>query len=471
MKKQFITISLTLSVFLLACQSQKAPKQEFKLAEAPLDKLTWQNKVSEISQNTESINWLADFKDPLLNKLVEKALTQNFDLIASAERLKAFEARYRITKTNNKPDLSLSFDASRRRQKFNDKTEINSNYDLALVSTWELDLWGRLEDLNNQAKANYQATLADLETVRLSTAASIARTWFEILSLSEQVDLNKSSLKSFQKSQEIIEERYERGLITALDVHLGRANLADAERNLLITQKDHKEAIRQLKILLGEYPLDKIQKESKLPSLPKVSSVPLGLPSTLLERRPDLIAANKRLESTFYQNENVSKNRLPSISLTGRFGTNSDQISELFDADRLIGNLTGQLIQPLFASGRLKAEQKEQLALYRQEIADYSNSVLNAFLEVENTLAAESSLEKQEKVQSTATSESAAAEELALEQYSNGVEDIITLLTSQRNTLTSRIRLAELKKNRLQNRVNLYLALGGQFQVTSQEKK
>ena len=264
MKKQFITISLTLSVFLLACQSQKAPKQEFKLAEAPLDKLTWQNKVSEISQNTESINWLADFKDPLLNKLVEKALTQNFDLIASAERLKAFEARYRITKTNNKPDLSLSFDASRRRQKFNDKTEINSNYDLALVSTWELDLWGRLEDLNNQAKANYQATLADLETVRLSTAASIARTWFEILSLSEQVDLNKSSLKSFQKSQEIIEERYERGLITALDVHLGRANLADAERNLLITQKDHKEAIRQLKILLGEYPLDKIQKESKL---------------------------------------------------------------------------------------------------------------------------------------------------------------------------------------------------------------
>ena len=471
MREQLRILLLSIALILGACQS--VDKAEHKLDVTEQD---WQNKdlhstEGKSPKETEKFNWLDDFNDDALKQLVEKALKKNFSLKAASERLKAFEARYQITRANNKPDLNLGLSSTRRRQKLNNgKTDISSSYELGFTSRWELDLWGRLEALNLKAGSEYEATIADLDAVRLSLAASISRAWFEALSLSEQVRLTQESLKTFEKSQEIIEERYQRGIITALDVHLGRTNLANAKRELLVTQKAHEETIRGLKILLGEYPSHTLKGQPELPALAQ-SVIPIGLPANLIERRPDLVAARKRLDATFYENENVKKNLLPSLSITGRFGTASDKFEDLLDADRLIGSLTGELIQPLFNSGKLKAEQKQKIAEYQEELAEYSETVLNAFLEVENSLAAESSLKKQEHVQEKATRESSAAEELALDQYSNGVEDIITLLTAQRSTLTAKIRLAELKKSRLQNRVAIYLAIGGEFQINTQDKK
>lgn len=472
MRKHFNKYLLILAscLLLFACRSTEEAQHKFRVDQSEIDQLKWQ-EGQESQKEHKNFNWLADFNDKRLEALVDKALNQNFSVVAASERIKALEARYRITRANNKPEFELGVDANRRRQNLNSgKTDIGSNYELSLRTRWEIDLWGRLDDLNKQANANYQASLSDLEAVKLSLAASISRAWFEALSLSEQVLLTKDSLQTFEKSQEIIEERYQRGITTALDVHLGRTNLANAKRELLVTQRQHAEAIRQLKILIGEYPTKELKESSKLPTMPS-ADIPLGLPSTLLTRRPDLIAARQRLDGTFYQTENVKKNLLPSLTLTARAGTSADQFSELFDADNFIANLAGQLIQPLYASGKLKAEQKEQIAIYQAELAEYSETVLNAFLEVENSLAAEKSLKAQETVQATATRESTASEELALDQYSRGVEDIITLLTAQRSTLTAKIRLAELKKNRLQNRVNIYLAIGGEFQIPNQENK
>jgi outer membrane protein TolC len=218
---------------------------------------------------------------------------------------------------------------------------------------------------------------------------------------------------------------------------------------------------RSLEVLLGRYPADEIEIAAKLPEI--TTEVPPGLPSGLLKRRPDLVAAERRFAASVERVKASKKELLPTISLSASGDAASSELSELLDYERLTARLAANLAQPIFQGGRLIAGIKLSDANSRQALASYSQAVLVAFQEVETFLAWDDYLRDEEIALRKSSKESAAAEDLAWQQYQRGLANIITVLESQRRAFNARSSLIRVMNDRLQNRLNLYLALGGDF--------
>jgi multidrug efflux system outer membrane protein len=266
----------------------------------------------------------------------------------------------------------------------------------------------------------------------------------------------------------VIEERYRAGIVTALDVRLARENEATARSVLAQRRREHDAATRSLEVLLGRYPAGGLRPPAALPAV--VRPVPVGLPSELLERRPDLVAARTRLAAADARARAARKNRLPSISLTATGGTASDRLRDLLDWDHLVWSLVSGITQPLFSGGRLSAESALAKARDREALAAYARAALDAFREVEAALNAEGHYTEQERALRTAASESREAASLAAERYGQGLIDIVTLLESQRRAFNAESARLRTVRDRLDNRVDLYLALGGDFAVPAGER-
>jgi len=214
-------------------------------------------------------------------------------------------------------------------------------------------------------------------------------------------------------------------------------------------------------VLLGRYPADALQVSTNLPSLRQ--EVPAGLPSQLLRRRPDVVAAERQLAASLERVKAAKKEMLPTISLSASGGTSSGDLRDLLDTERIFWTVAGNLAQPIYQGGRLRAGVDFSDANSRQALANFSQSVLNAFQEVETFLAAEPHLQEEELALDQAAQESMAAEQLAWQQYQRGLVDIITVLETQRRAFNARSALLSVTNSRLVNRANLYLALGGDF--------
>ena len=247
----------------------------------------------------------------------------------------------------------------------------------------------------------------------------------------------------------------------ALDLRLARANVAGARNQLALAGRNRDAAARALETLLGRYPQNAAKVARRLPSIRR--RVPAGLPSDLLLRRPDLIAAELRLAARGLRLSSARKAFLPSFNLTARGGTSTPEFSKLFSADRLVASLASGISQPITEGRRLRGDVNLTAAERDEALHDYAQSTLEAFREVETTLAAERYLAAQEAALVEAAEESAAAEQLALDQYGRGLVDIITVLDSQRRSFDSKRSLIATRNERLQNRIDLYLALGGDF--------
>ncbi|MEE8428484.1 MAG: TolC family protein, partial [Gammaproteobacteria bacterium] len=276
-----------------------------------------------------------------------------------------------------------------------------------------------------------------------------------------QMELAAQTARSFRNNLAIIEEGFRSGINGALEVRLARANVAGAEgrweaRKILLD-----ETVRTLEVLLGRYPSFSLALANKLPVINR--DVPPGLPSELLARRPDLKAAELRFGATDERVKQARKNLLPSIRLTVSGGTSTDEFREMLNGDFLVWNIASNLTTPIFQGGRLRAQVDVSLADQEGALADYAQIVLQAFQEVESALTAERLLVAQEIALQTAATESVEAEKLAMEQYRAGLVDIITLLETQRRSFDAQSALIETSNQRLQNRVGLYLALGGSF--------
>ncbi len=409
--------------------------------------------------------WLADFDSPALTRLVDEALGGNFDLRAALARVDAARARADIAGADLWPQIQLNLDAERRRtviETGDGTTEVTDNrYRLEGAVTWEADVWGRIRNRSRAAAFDAFASEADYRAARLSLAAGVARSWFETIEAEQQLELARTVVRYFRESQEVTEGRYRRGIATALDVRLGRQNVASAESNLALRQRQRDAAARSLETLLGRYPAAGLEIPNELPRI--VQEVPVGLPSDLLERRPDLIAARQRLSAAGERLLEANKNRLPSFRLTATGGYGSDELSRLLDYDALVWALIAGVAQPIFEGGRLSAERALAAADDREAWAQYAQAVLDAFREVESTLAAEAYLVDEEAALTRASEEAREAAFLALDEYRRGLTDIVTLLESQRRAVNSEISRLQVARLRLENRVNLYLALGGPF--------
>jgi len=432
----------------------------------------WSTSSPVYSGPVSSDGWLKDISSKELPPLVHEAQEHNFDLKAAAARMRAARSRQVIEGADRFPQVQGIQDSSRNLRVDQDDLRQRANdFDLALNLSWEIDLWGRLRDFADAAGEEANATESDFRAARLSLAGNTAKAWFNAIETELQVRLANETLTSFKSNLDIIQRAFNAGVDepggdNALDLRLARANVAGAENQVALSGRNRDASARALETLLGRYPSNAIDITSDLPPIRR--RVPTGLPSELLLRRPDLIAAERRLAAAGLRISAARKAFLPAFRLTARGGTNSSDFSELLDPDRLVANLVGGITQPITEGGRLRgtveltqAERDELLQLYAQ-------AALEAFREVETTLAAERYLASQETALITASSESEAAERLAVDQYGRGLVDIITVLDSQRRAFNSKSALIAIRNERLQNRVDLYLALGGDFESVPQ---
>jgi len=411
--------------------------------------------------------WLRQLGDPALPTLVDEALSGNQDLRGARARVRAARARATIAGAAELPRVDASAGAARRGSGASGRRNTVNDFDATLSASWEADLWDRLGDETRAADLDARGSEADLGAARLSLAAGVARGWFDLVEATLQRDLASETVDNFRANLAIVEESFRAGLNSALDVRLERANLAGAESALETRRIDRDLAARSLEVLLGRYPEDRVRAARDLPRLD--TPVPAGMPAAILDRRPDLRAARLRLAASDSRLDAALKNRLPELTLTARGGLSSDALHRLLDFDSLLFALAADLAAPLLRGGELEARRELARAETDEALAAYAESVLQAFQEVESALYAEALLARREAALERASRESTAAEELALERYRSGLTDIITWLEARRRAFDARSSLLTVRNERLRTRINLYLALGGNFQAATQD--
>jgi len=405
--------------------------------------------------------WGIDLTDPRLRQLITEGIGQNFSLQSAAARVRAARARANLVGADLLPTADLGFSAARRRTSNGGNGSIDNSFALNGSLRWEIDLWNRIGYTEQAAVSVAAATAAERDAAELSLAANIARNWFRLTEAELQLQLAVRTVASYQQSLQVIEEQYRSGLTSALDLRLARSSLSNAQAVMADRVRAVDFVQRTLELLLGRYPAARISGAGELPQLQK--QLPAGLPSALLARRPDLRAAALRLQSAEQSSAAAQQNRLPIFQLTSSAGTASDELYRLLDWDYLVWSLAGSITQSVFDGGRRTAEQDIAVAQVDQQLADYADTIQIAFGEVEVALAAENNLQQQQQALQLSVEESLEAQTLAEQRYRQGLEGIITLLETQRRAVTAQIALLQTSRLRLENRIDLHLALGGPF--------
>ncbi len=408
-----------------------------------------------------SSGWLAEFGDSALTGTVNEALANNRDLKSAAARFREARENSMIGRSRSLPSVGLSGNGSATDSP---SAARNHNYGLNLTAAWEPDLWGRLRDLNQSDIASEQAALEDYRGARLSLAANTAKSWCNLISSEQEVVLAEATLESFQKNLRIIERNYKGTGEGAIDIQFGRTNVSSAQRALEQRKQDRDEAARSLELLLGRYPSGSARANKQLPQL--AGTVPAGIPADLLDRRPDLAAARARLFASAKQADAARKALLPSFAITGNGGTSTARLGDFLDTDRLVATIIGRFTQVISEGGALKAGARASLDRNDAQLNAYAQSALIAFREVESSLSADRSLAAQEKFLASELEQAALAERQAERDYSEGVNpNILNVLEAQRRANNARAAKIRLRNQRLQNRIDLHLALGGDFQT------
>jgi len=456
---------LLLLAFLTSCAT-KPPKQQ------PLTDVTVPEQwAADASPAAVHDRWWEDFGSSNLNVVVAEALTNNFDIRVAAARLDAAVAQSGIEGAAQYPWLAFDFDARRAKQNYIGRpipgsgAEVLSTrtttYGATFAAAWELDIWGRVRSGVSAAIAEVQASEADLAGVRQSIAAQSAKAWLAVIEARQQVAIAEARAASFETTARQNLRRYERGLAPPLDVRLALTTAANAKSNLAQRRDQLQRATRQYELLLGRYPDGEANLPAELPALPP--AIPAGLPADLLERRPDLVAAERRLASTDKRLSQAKRSLLPRISLTASGGTSTADLEDIVSDSFSVWALAANVAQPIFEGGRLRANIAREKATVQAATAQYAKAALTAFGEVEEHLSTGAYLAEQESHLAESLKQSRASLRLAEERYNSGLEIILTVLTSQAAVFDAESNLAAVRRQILDNRINLHLALGGGF--------
>ncbi|MFP3941979.1 MAG: efflux transporter outer membrane subunit [Thermoanaerobaculia bacterium] len=418
--------------------------------------------------------WWRAFGDPALTSVVEEALATSFDLEAAAARLTQAEARARIAGADLWPSVDGSFSGSRTRRNFigfpipggeeRVLSSTSTNLGVSLDVSWEADLWGRVLAGRNAARARVDVARADVAGAALSLTGQTARVYFATVEAREQVELARRSLESRELTTERVRRRYEAGLARPLELRLARADEASA-RSVLQARRRALDALeRQLETLVGRYPGGALETEAALG--PPPPPVPPGVPSEIVTRRPDLSAAEARLAAAGFEVARARAALYPRLALTGSAGRSSEELEDLLDSDFTVWSVAGNLLQPIFQGGRLRAGVDLARASFKEATALYAGQLLQALREVETALAADAFLEGQVEALGAAVEEAERALELARERYRAGLQDFLTVLEAERRLYDAASRRLEVRRARLDARIDLVLALGGGFQAS-----
>ncbi len=411
-------------------------------------------------------DWLNAFDDAALRGLVVEAIENNYDLAAAAARFEQAEASAVAAGAPRLPSVDLNMSGSQTESVIDGATptDVTTNAtSLALSASWELDLWRRLANQAEAGDLDALASEADLADARLSLAGSIARAWYDLIEARLLFELAADDVATQERSLNLTQRRFSAGVSTALDVRLARSSLATAQAQLANRENLLNVFARRLEALLGRYPAAELATSAPLPSLEPLDGA--GAPGDLLARRPDLRAAEARLYSAGLRADAARAALLPRLTLSGSAGAGGDAIGEMFDPDYLATQIAASLLQPIFRGGALRAEARRAEAAAQERVANYASLALSAYEEAENAIDADASLALQEASFEAAADEAVAAEALAEREYTRGVGTIFDLLNAQSRRISAQRSLINTRAQRLDNRIQLYIAIGGDFLV------
>ncbi|MDO9006526.1 MAG: efflux transporter outer membrane subunit [Aquabacterium sp.] len=444
-------------VFLPACMTM--PERDAVQEAVPLPK-AWTALSVGVAKGEVSV-WLASFNDADVKNLVLTALDGNNDLKATAARVTQARAQARIEGAPAKPQLNVmpGFEHADAGRDAKSVTVTGSRWSVPFNLSWELDVWGRIGDAQQAAVLEADAVEADLQGATLSLAARTAQTCFELAEARQRVSVVQASIDERKALVDLLQGRFNLGLAQGLDLSLALTDLSDARAELKDAGNRVQQTQRHLEVLLGRYPAGGLGRCTRLPELP--SALPVGLPTDLLARRPDVSAAFFRLRAKDQRLSSVRKALLPRVTLAASGGSLANALSDLTDPRSAAWNLALGLTQPLYAGDRLQADIDLQAAHSEEALHSYRETVLNGLREVEQSLAAEDWLIGRKQALAATAKQTETSRALAIYAYRNGSVDILTLLDSYRSTLIARTDLLNARLQLLNNRVDLYLALGG----------
>ncbi|WP_341677088.1 efflux transporter outer membrane subunit [Niveibacterium sp. SC-1] len=451
---------LLVSLALGACALPSPPAREQLQHDAmPEVRLPaeWQSPAiaGEVRQS-----WFARFDDPALNALIEEALAHNLDLPVAASRIEQAAAAVKAAGATLVPNVVAY---GRAGGKMSDGSGLTG---FGLNVSWELDLWGRVRAGREASRAQYAATEADYAWAQQSIAAGVARAWFVTIEARAQRALVQELIKTQQAQLDLARSRARVGnadLTPVVQLESALAGSRDSERQLALAQN---QAQRGLEVLLGRYPSGTIETPDRFKPLPP--DLPAGLPASLLERRPDLLAAERRVAIAFYRTTEAKAARLPSLKLTAGVNSISSDLFVLKDRDNPVWSAGLGLLAPIYMGGALEAQVEARTAEQKQALAAYGQAGLKALSEVEDALASNIALHDRADLLVQQESASKRLIELAEKRLQVGSADRRNILNEELNLLNVRANLLRIQSEARVQRVNLHLALGGDFTPPAQ---
>jgi len=402
-------------------------------------------------------NWLSEFHDEQLNAAVARAIAANPDLRVGAARVEQALLYAKLAGAKLYPSVDL---LARGGLKLSGD---NSGLQGALLTmSWELDLWGRVRYGRAAATADAVSAQADFEYARQSMAAAVAQSLFLATEAGLQAEIARATLREGENLVGLAEDRSRVGVGNDEDVYVARATVGSYRDTVREIELAREQAIRSLELLTGVYPAAAAAVSAQLPGQP--DSIPAGLPSQLLERRPDVIAAERRIAAAFNRVHEAKAARLPSISLTAGVSAISSDLFLLKNHDNPVWNLGAGLLAPIYRGGALKTQVDIRTAEQKQAVAAYASIGQRAFGEVENALSAENTAREREKILVETLANARRAYDIVQTQFKVGSTDLRFVNQRQLALNSTQAALLRVQAEQRVQRVNVHLALGGSFE-------
>ena len=416
-------------------------------------------------------NWWELFGDPVLNDLETRATTANESLKAAAARVIQARAIARITEADFFPTVVLNPSATRNRQSGNRPVQPGSTaaevytantFSVPFDLSYELDMWGKVRRAFEAANADSQVSLAAYETILLTLKSDLAQTYFNLRYLDADLTILKNNIEVLTKSFDLVLIRYKGGIANGLEVSQAETLLASTQAQFMSEGIQRAALEHALAVLIGKPASEFSMAENPLSLVPPV--IPPGLPSNLLERRPD-VAESERAMSASNARIGVAKAAFfPSINLTGSAGQLSANLNSLLNGQSFTWYFGPSISLPIFEGGRLSADLKRSRAAYDESVANYRQKVLVAFQEVEDALAGLRILENQAAAQARAVRSAQRAREISAFRYKQGAALYLEVLDAQRTVLQNEQQAVQIRGLQLVTSVQLIKALGGGWQ-------
>ncbi len=450
-----IYILLLISVSFMSCQMYEPDPIKKDLVEVP--------KKYENDNNEKKILWWESFHNKELNNLIEQGINENFTVKEAWSRLEQIKALGIKIGVNNSPTVNLTSDASRKRTDVIGKVSPNSNrstttksYNLGFVANYEVDLWGKLKSLRDASKMDIEASQEDINIVKLSISANIAKTWLKILRIKKERNIKNEILNSQNNYLKLLDLKYKSGKLNISRIYSWRQQISKVERQIEKLNIAESIFINELNYLLGKTPQSNIQiKTTSLPNYEIKDKLALNL----LENRPDIRKKWKLIRSSQYSKAVAKADKLPKLTLSAGASFSHNRVRFLFN--NWFANIAAGLTAPLFDAGLRDAEIKRQKAIIDERINSYKNTVLIAIKEVENSLLNIKETKTDLKLLNSQIEEEVKVQYIEEEKYKGGGKDYLIVLDSTLKLLNYKIELNQIYSNQLQLQVDLHKAVGG----------